>query len=171
MRSQINKIELLANVAIIVVALLLGVVLLRSLFLSRPRGQPQPPTSTIQPGTQLSLPGIDWKANGRTLVMGLSTQCHFCTESAQFYQRVAQERSKIPDLRLVAVFPQSVPEGEHYLKNLGVGVDGVKEVKLDSLGLRGTPTLILTNQQGGVIESWFGKLSPSQEQELLERLR
>src|SRR5713226_621241 len=135
MHSLFKKIELVANVAIIAVAIVLGAVVIRSFFFSRSQGQPQAPIQAIQPGTHLSLPGVDWKANGRTLVLALSTQCHFCTESAPFYQRLAQERSKVSNVRLVAVFPQPVAEAQGYLKGVGVMVDDVKQVQLDSIGV------------------------------------
>src|SRR3989440_6570834 len=145
MSSLIKRIELVANLAIIVVAILLGVVLVRSYLFRRPPATQTATASAIQPGTKLSLPGVDWKANGRTLVMALSTQCHFCSESAQFYQRVAQERTKTGNLRLLAILPQSLNESQTYLKELGVTVDDIKQLRLDSIGVNGTPTLIIAN--------------------------
>src|SRR5437870_2162570 len=114
MNSLIKRIELVSNVAIIVVAILLAVVLVRS-YLFRQSSAAQnsvSATTAVQPGTRLSLPDVDWKGNGRTLVMALSTQCHFCSESAAFYQRVAQERAKTGNLRLLALLPQSVDESQ-----------------------------------------------------------
>src|SRR5436190_19962074 len=128
MNSLIKRIELVSNGAIIVVAILLAVVLVRS-YLFRQSSATQTSvssTAAVRPGTKLSLPGVDWKANGRTLVMALSTQCHFCSESAQFYQRVAQERTKTGNLRLLAILPQSLNESQTYLKELGVTVDDIK---------------------------------------------
>src|SRR5260370_10840706 len=171
MHSLFKKIELVAKLAIIAVAILLGAVVIRSFFFSRSQGQPQAPIQAIQPGTHLSLPGVDWKANGRTLVLALSTQCHFCTESAPFYQGVAQERAKNSNLRLVAVFPQPIQEGQKYLKELGVNVDDVRQSQLETLGVSGTPTLIMANNQGIVDDSWHGKLSSDKEAEVLRRLK
>jgi len=170
MSTLIKRIEVLANVAIIFVAILLGVILVRNYMLPRSRA-PQQPAASIPAGTKLSLPGVDWKANGKTLVLALSTACHFCTESAPFYQRVAQERAKAGNIRLVAVFPQPVPEGQKYLSSLGVTVDEVKQAQLESIGVIGTPTLIMTDGQGAVAESWRGKLPSEKESELLGRLK
>src|SRR5262249_17225274 len=109
--------------------------------------------------------------NGRTLVMALSTQCHFCKESAPFYQQVAQQRSNHGNFRLIAVLPQSVPESQKYLNELGVTVDIIKQLELDSLGVNGTPTLILADSQGIVADSWRGRLSSEKEADVLSRLR
>lgn len=170
MSSLIKRIELIANLAIIVVAILLGVVLVRSYLFPRSLAFQTANASAIQPGTKLSLSGVDWKANGRTLVMALSTQCHFCSESASFYQRIAQERAKSGSVRLVAVLPQPVEESQKYLKELGVTVDEIKQAKLDSFGVNGTPTLIVANDQGIVTDSWRGKLTDEKENVVLSRL-
>jgi thiol-disulfide isomerase/thioredoxin len=168
----IKRIELIANLAIILVAVLLGVVLVRNHLQPKLPALPQSAANRpIPPGTKLSLAGVDWKGNGRTVVLALSTGCHFCTESAPFYQRVAQERAKAGHLRLVAVFPESVSEGQKYLSNLGVTVDEVRQARLDSIGVIGTPTLIMTDGEGAVAESWRGKLSSEKESEVLRRFR
>jgi hypothetical protein len=171
MSGLIKRIELIANLAIIVVAILLGVVLVGNYMLPRFRAPQQAAGSSIAPGTKLSLPGVDWKANGRTVVLALSTGCHFCTESAPFYQRVAQVRAKAGNIRLVAVFPEPVSEGQRYLSSLGVTVDEVRQAQLDSIGVIGTPTLIMTDGEGAVANSWRGKLPSEKESEVLARLR
>ena len=171
MSGIIKRIELVANVAIIVVAILLGVVLVRNYLLPRSRAPQQAAASSIPPGTKLLLPGVDWKANGKTLVLALSTGCHFCTDSGAFYQRVAQERAKAGNLRLVAVFPEPVPEGQKYLSNLGVTVDEVRQARLDSIGVAGTPTLIMADGEGSVLDSWRGRLPREKESEVFARLK
>lgn len=171
MSGIIKRIELVANLAIIAVAILLGVVLVRNYLLPRFQAPQRAAATSIPPGTRLSMPGVDWKANGRTVVLALSTGCHFCTESAPFYQRVAHERAKAGNIRLVAVFPEPVSEGQKYLSNLGVAVDEVRQARLDSIGVAGTPTLILADNQGAVIESWLGRLPNEKESEFLGRLK
>ena len=170
MKIFVKRIELAANLAIIVVAILLGVVLLRNLLRS-PVPTRAPAAAEIQAGTKLSLPGVDWNASKQTLVMALSTKCHFCTESAAFYQRLAQERARKLNLRLVAVFPQASRESEEYLRGLAVNVDDVKQSELASLGVSGTPTLILLNNAGVVEDSWRGKLNDDRQGEVLRRLQ
>jgi len=170
MSALLKRTELLANLAIIGVAILLGVALTKNYLLPKPI---TPPTASaaIPTGTKLSLSGVDWKANGRTIVLALSTGCHFCTESAPFYQRVAEERAKASNVRLVAVFPEPVDEGQKYLSKLGVTVDDVKQARLDSIGVIGTPTLIMADAAGAVADSWRGRLPSEKESEVLSRLR
>lgn len=122
----------------------------------------------IQPGTKLSLEGIDWAKNGQTLLMAVSNKCHFCSESAPFYQQLARQHGKA---RLVAVLPQPVEDGKKYLEGTNVAVDDVRQAPLTALGIRGTPTLILVDNNGVAINSWVGKLAPGKEEEVLSSLQ
>src|SRR5689334_9402047 len=78
-----RHIELVANIAIIVVAVLLCVVLVKRFVF--------PPTQTqlspgIVAGTPVAIPNVDWSKSDRTLVLALQKDCHFCTDSAPFYR-------------------------------------------------------------------------------------
>lgn len=85
--------------------------------------------------------------------MVLSNTCRFCTESADFYKKLAQERAKHLDARIIAVLPQDVEAGRTYLNKLGEVVDEVRQSSLDAIGVRATPTLILVDDKGVVTES------------------
>jgi hypothetical protein len=121
-------------------------------------------------GKSISLPDTDWKRGDQTLVLVLSTGCHFCTESASFYKELVQKRAKQGNTRLVAVLPQPVDASRKYLSDLGIAVDDVRQLPPNSLGVRGTPTLLLVNKDGVVTDSWRGKLSPDKELEVMTRL-
>ena len=169
MASKFTRtIEVTTNIAIIVVAILLGVVLVKNYLLSGPKPDASAPP-TVPTGTQLSLEGVDWGAKKRTLLMVLSDSCRFCTESAEFYKKLAQERAKHDDVRIIAVLPQDVSAGQAYLNKLGVSVDEVRQSPLDAVGVKATPTLILVDDKGVVTASWVGKLPPDKESEVLNR--
>jgi len=171
MTNVTKKIEVAANVAIIVVALLLGVVLVRQYLLPGRTAQLQAALAKgPEPGTKLSLPGVDWGRSRQTLVMVLSTNCHFCTESAPFYQKLAREKAGRDDVRLIAVLPQSVEESQKYLGEHGVSVGEVRQAPPDAVGARGTPTLIIVDGTGSVVESWVGKIPAEKEAEVLGRI-
>lgn len=164
-----SRLEALANLATILVSLLLSVVLIKVFLL--PQSRPAPTAAHPRAGMNLtqSLPGVDWAKNKRTLVLAISTQCHFCTESAPFFQRIQKERAK--DVKLVAVLPQAVDEGRKYLEGEGVQVDDVKQAQLNSIGVNGTPTLLLVDGKGTVAQVWEGRLQPDQEGGVLAALR
>ena len=122
-------------------------------------------------GTSLkgALPGVDWGANSRTLVLAISTKCHFCADSAPFFQRISRE--KPAGTKLLAVLPQDVDESRKYLEQQGVHVDDVEQVSLDSIKVNGTPTLLLVDKAGTVADVWVGKLEPGQQEEVLGVLK
>jgi hypothetical protein len=160
-----RALEVASSTATIIVAALLCAVLAKVYLLpssGHPAGVPD-----ARPGMSLRgrLQGVDWARNGRTLVMVLSTQCHFCTESAPFLHRLSQRTGKAA--KLLAVLPQPTAEGQQYLDEEGVRVDGVLQASPASLGVRGTPTLLLVNGAGVVTDVWVGKLKPDQESQLL----
>ena len=170
-----RKVEIAANLATLIVAVILAVVLVKNnlLPMKPPRTEAPAVRSTEAPATvrtDLSkrLPGVDWRHNGRTLVLALSTRCHFCTASAPFFKKISQRAGK--NLTLVGVFPQKNAEAESYLSREGIRVAAVKQVSLDRIGVRGTPTLLLADSKGVVIETWIGKLAPEKEEQALKAI-
>ena len=162
-----KKIELVANVAIIIVALLIGGVFIKRSLLDN---RPQPPLK-ITAGTKVPLQDVDWARNGQTLLLVLQKGCHFCAESAPFYQGLTREMESSKSTKLIAVLPQEVNVGQQYLADLKVPISEVKKINPDFLGVSGTPTLILVNNAGEVIDSWTGKLTPDKEIEVLKKLK
>jgi hypothetical protein len=160
-----KRIEVAANVAIIAVALLLGLVLIKNYLIVK---QPENPAVRATKNAEISLPGVNWSKNSQTLVLAVSSTCHFCTESAPFYRQLAEAHSRT---RLIAVLPQSSEEGKLYLEGLGVAVDEIKQTPLSSINVSGTPTLILVNNEGVITDTWVGKLQAAQEAEVLSKAR
>ena len=167
---MIKKLEVLANIAVVITSLVLCSVLVKKYFFSASKHeasvQASPATSpvsnslrrpSIEAGTKISLPGIDWSKSTRTVVLALSTTCHFCSESAPFYQELQQQ--KRDDVRLVALFPQPVEESHAYLNRLRIGINDIVQSPLSSVGASGTPTLLLIDNRGAVVDSWVGKLT------------
>lgn len=167
-----KKIELIANVAIIISAVLL-VALAANRFFFSPSSSPGDQAAarqSVKVGDRVNLPDFNWAQSERTLLLVLSTNCHFCTESAPFYQRLAQEKTRRGGTRLVAVLPQDDAESRKYLSDNGVSVDEIRRASPGEVQVGGTPTLILADQTGAVIASWIGKLPPDKEAEVLSRL-
>lgn len=169
MRDVPQKIQLVANVAIVMVAILLGIVVAQRFVLPASSKSDSVTTTPITPGMKLSLSGVDWSKSDRTLLMVLSTNCHFCTESAPFYQRLAQQKVGRLDVRLVAVLPQAVAEAQKYLDDHSIAVDDVRQATPNTVFATGTPTLIIVNRTGSVMNSWVGKLPPEKEAEVISR--
>jgi peroxiredoxin len=185
MKKAFRQVQFLANIATIVIAILLSFVVIKPyLFtdgtaenVSAKRPNPASPASSVQPpqpqinpvGQTVSLQNVDWAKSKKTLVLYVSATCRFCTESAPFYQRLLQE-VKSKDVKFVAVLPQPAEQGNDYLKKLDVKIDSVLQGSLQTIGVRSTPTLLLVNEAGTVTESWRGKLTPEKENEVMNKV-
>lgn len=167
MKKPVSRyIEVSANVAIILVAILLVFTLGRR-YLFPPA--PVPPPNELVAGTPVSVPNFDFSKSNRTLMLVLQKDCRYCTESAPFYKTLV---STAPGkaVKLLAVLPQEESVGREYLKSLNVQIDDVRQSSLSSVHVRGTPTLILVDGNGKVIKSWVGKLPEVGEKEVLSSL-
>lgn len=162
-----RKIEVTANVATIFVAVLISAVVVKTYVSpnafarSAVVSAPEVVKGKSVDGHAL---GVDWKKNRRTLVLAISTTCHFCKDSVPFYQKLGAVEK---DVKMVPVLPQPIAEAQKYFSDSGVHVDDVRQVPLNTLGVRGTPTLLLVNDAGVVTDVWVGKLQPDQEAQVL----
>jgi hypothetical protein len=172
-----KRLDRLTDAGILLATLLIGFFLGRTSLssappeLSRPTARQVRPSLTDPIGKRLALPGVDWEKNQRTLVLALQSNCRFCADSAPFYQRLMEQRSRFGNTRLIAVLPQPVDESKAFLKSLGLSVDEIRQGTLQDVGVRGTPALLLVNSSGIVTEAWGGKLRPEAEEAVLARLQ
>ena len=159
--------EIALNCAVLIasLALILGVVY-GYVVSSR---SPQSSLAVLPKGAKLKISGVEWSDSQRTIVLALSTHCHFCTASGDFYKRL-QEVARARGVPIVAVLPQPTDEARSYLENLGVPIAVVKQAPLVSLSVSATPTLMMVNSEGVVTESWTGQLSPKFEKEVISKL-
>lgn len=162
MANIAKKIEVGANVAIIITVVIIGI-----LFVRNQTGRRQA-SHEISIGTRFAMPDVNWKAKEKNIVFALSTSCHFCSESADFYRQISavcQEKN----IQTIAIFPQAVAAGEEYTKKLGLKFDEVKQASLSSLEINGTPTLLIIDNGGLVRNVWVGKLPLQTEKEVLAK--
>lgn len=168
-----RKIEAFANISIILAALLFCATLVHDKWLHKSVSglAPSAQTEDRLQGTNLSIPGVTWDHADKTLVMALSTQCHFCQESVPFYKELtASPAVRAKRIVVLAVFPQQQSEAESFVKASEIRADSVLSIPLQILGTSATPTLLLVNRTGKVEKLWIGVLSASQQKDLLEEL-
>jgi thioredoxin-related protein len=166
-----QKVELIANILIISVALGVGGTLVQRYFFSSSVSAPVQ-QARLQPvvGSKTEVPDVNWSQQPKTLVLVLQTGCHFCNDSAPFYKRIIQAVEN-KNVKLVAVFPTDVKESITHLNELGLTNMEVRQSPLSSLQVSGTPTLILTNDKGEITNYWVGRLPPDKEAEVLNQLQ
>lgn len=168
-----GTIDTISNLSITVVAVILSVVLIKVYIqpAQAPRNSRAVRSATTKVGTNLKnrLPGVDWSGNGKTLIVAISTHCHLCTDSAPFLHRLEEKASK--NVKMVAVLPESVSEAKQYLGSHGLHIDQVRQISLGSIGVMGTPTMLLVDGGGVVTRVWTGKIQPPEQDQVLNAIR
>jgi peroxiredoxin len=161
MSSWAKRLEIATNVAILCAVLLVAALAAKRLW---------EPSSTRSSGpsigTKVSLQGIDWSKSSQNLVLALSTGCRFCSESADFYQRLVPSATS-NGIRVLAVLPQPISDGRSYLEKLGIPLSDVVQSPLGAVDVSGTPTVLLVDRQGRIRKAWVGKLDPEHEQQVI----
>ena len=167
--SLVKKIEVFANVAIIIVALVLGIVLVKKFVLTD--SSQNKPKETVSVGSKINFEKVDWAKNGNTMLLVLSKDCRFCTESIPFYQKISQEIYQNNKIKLITIFPQDTSTAKDYLQANTISVNETFQANPSTIGVGGTPTILLINDKGEVTNAWFGKLYEEEEKKVFERIR
>lgn len=168
MEKIYKKLEIVANVLIIIVTIAIAVVIVKGyLFSSNHAGQAQNFKNML--GTTLVVPNINWKENDKNLLIVLKQGCPFCAESAGFYQKLISETNK-NNVRVIAVLPQDIKESKKYLNELNIPIQEIRQSSLESINVSGVPTLALIDKNGVVTNTWIGKLTPEEELNVIKTL-
>jgi hypothetical protein len=107
-----------------------------------------------------TLPDVDYASAPKTLLIVLNTRCHFCTESIPFYNSLVE---KHPRARILAVFPNDESEVKEYARQQQLNSEVVAGVNFRSLQVESTPTMILVDGDGKILDFWIGKLSAANQ--------
>jgi len=130
---------------------------------------PRPILSGAVLGKPLPIKSIDWGASPRTLVLLLSTDCHYCSASAGFYRWLMKKQNSHL-WNAVAIFPQTVEDAQQYLAEKGYSVGVIKQANLAAIGVVATPTLFLVDQHGLLEQQWIGQLDNNGERDVATHL-
>ncbi|HKV33157.1 MAG TPA: redoxin family protein [Pyrinomonadaceae bacterium] len=167
-------VEVIANVLIVVVAVLCLFLLWQKYFRTQPAPQkteqanrPAPKVPVV--GSKVSAVDVDWSKSKKNVLLVLQVGCRFCSESAEFYQTLMQQ-TKDKGVSVLAVLPQSKEEARKYLDNLQLSNLDTKQAAMNTLDVSGTPTLIVTDDKGQITNVWVGKLPPEKQNEVLSLL-
>jgi thioredoxin-related protein len=117
------------------------------------------------------LTGLDFSRSDRTLVFVISSQCPYCRQSEGFYRSLTGTSSQYKNLQFAAALPQPESEGRAYLQQAGLNFGQVVSADPETMGVGGTPTLVLVDKKGNVLRYWMGKLPPEGEKRVLAAIR
>lgn len=153
----------MANLAIIIAVAVFLILVARGEFHRRAAATVQSPSTLV--GKNIRLPGIHFPAERDSLVLGISTTCHFCNESLPFYKHLSNTLHGRLDM--LAVLPQTQIEASRYLADAGLSGVHVVSADLASIGVYATPTLLLVDRNGKVKSAWVGKQDDASQGKIL----
>jgi hypothetical protein len=160
-----TKLETVTHVFLIGVCCLAGGLLIEQRFFSPPETGMELPAALV--GREVKLPGADWQAAPLSVVLQISSTCHFCNESMPFYrQLMAARQAQAAKVPVIVASADAVPVIRKHLEDEQVAVDKVLHSRMEAFGT-GTPTVYIVDSKGVVKRAFVGKLDSSGEKELL----
>ena len=157
-RKLKDILDVTTNVVVVVFALVAIGVLVKSYF--APQGVKT--SVVVRTGSIFpEIPGVDYKQAARTLILALNVDCRYCTRSVPFYNSLAEARQEnTGQINIVAAFINKDERlVKSYVEEKQLSVQTIAGVDLDKLGVNTTPTLILVDSAGKVLDSWRGELN------------
>lgn len=157
-----TKLETATHVFLIAVCCLAGGLLIEQRFFSD--------NDSATPGLvgrEVRLPGADWQSAPVSVLLQISSTCHFCNDSMPFYRKLMATRqasaAKIP---VIVASADAVPVMQHHLVEQQVSVDKVLHSRLEGFDAV-TPTVYIVDSKGMIKRVFVGELDPSGQKELL----
>jgi hypothetical protein len=130
------------------------------------------PVAPIAAGTRVPTDAFPDKALVPRVVLTLSPACGYCTESMPFYRRLAAlDLVASGSVRISAAAVGALERLSPYLDQHELTVSSVVTIRSTELRIEGTPTLVLLDPNGVVINSWAGLLDPDREAEVVAAIR
>jgi hypothetical protein len=167
-KSQTRRyLETATNIAVLLAAI--AVLASVAAVYLRPKSLPQLQTGLQKGETLAPVPDFNFGDSDRSLLLVMSTRCVYCDESVPFYkQLIGAQQLGNQSVRIVAVLPNSDEEVRQSMQQKQLQIAAIPSANLKTLKVAGTPTLILVDSGGRVIDFWVGKLSQDTEQQVLK---
>jgi hypothetical protein len=149
------SLEMIANILVVIVGIsLIGFFA----YKYYPKGKTYE-AEFLTKGKEFSrLEEIDFKSNPRTLILGISTKCPYCTQNIPFYKKLIETVKYTNDVKIVATFPQKQDEIDRYLTEHTFAIKTVPDVVLIESGIEVTPTIVWVDSDKRIVKSWQGYL-------------
>jgi thioredoxin-related protein len=175
-----SSLDTAANIAIIVVCALAAVVLVRQHFFPPQAQGPAAMEEAVKGEKYAELKAVVPAGTSRALVVAVQPGCHYCNDSMPFYKRLIDERNqKGSAVKVIAAVPASekpedakkfASDESQKFATAGTQPDSMVNIDFQAIKVPGTPTVLLVDNNGKVLDVWVGKLNSSREKEVLKTL-
>lgn len=163
-----SYLETATNIAVLSVSLLILSVFAWSFILqgSKPKFQ-----GGLQKGKPAAaLPGVDYSRSPQTLLIAMNSACSYCAESMPFYRRIAEVQRENKTTHVLAISTEAGDVLKQYLIQNQLALDAVPSVDFNAYRVASTPTIILVDRHGAILDFWIGKIPQDIEQQVLRAL-
>lgn len=150
------------NLGLLIASLMMTVVLGQGLWSKYVATPPVPPTYQ-QGDTFPTIEAVNFAASDKTVVVFVASTCQYCTQSMPFYAELARSRAGLRT-QLVAVGFEPESTITAYLAGHRVETDGIFSTMSRAYKFAATPTLLVLDSNGVVIQQWVGALNGRQSE-------
>lgn len=174
-----NNLEIASSVMILLIgAIVIGVVIW-NLFFPRQMSTFTKPTTRpelTKGQTLANIPGIDFKKSPKTLLVAMNTTCVHCQESVPFVNDLAKtsgsgtQEVSAAGVQIVGVFPNSANDVREFAEQRHLQIQTIAGVPLNGLTVTATPTMILVDNSGKVLDFWIGTIPEKMQPEVLRQI-
>ena len=121
-------------------------------------------------GKRVTLPNVRWRTNN--VVIAMTSHCPYCVRSVPLYQKLATAVGESPDRGALFVLnPEEDGVIKKFLADQHVSVTEVVRLPLNTLGIHATPTMLMVDGRGIVVNAFIGVLPAEKENVPLEYLK
>lgn len=170
--SETRVVERLGQWLFLLMCAAVSAAAINHMVLARSAPPPPAPRPVVEPGTPLSLPeAATGSGKAGSLLLVLSADCRYCTESMPFYRKLAaRPEVQSGEVRLSVVSMQPLAEMREYLQEHGLAATHLMSVPESGLRVGATPGLVLVTRSGVVRESWLGMVPAREEKRVIDAL-
>ena len=118
--------------------------------------------------TFTAVPSVTFGSTSRTLIFAMNSKCGHCNESIPFYRQVIDVARRNNNVQMVFISSEEENLFKDYLSQARLKVSSRSPVDLASYGIASTPTIIMVDNEGRIIDFWVGKLSHESEEQLIK---
>src|SRR5713226_3483612 len=127
-----SALETTTNIAVVLVAITVYAFFVTNYYRQRQVAKAPVLEPGLEKGSTLPLvQGVNYKDSRKTLLIVMNTQCGYCADSVQFYNRVMESQidAKSP-VRILALFPNSEDAVKKFIDDRHLKVTSISGVDL-----------------------------------------
>jgi len=157
------------NIAVLLASIVIIYTCAWSYFVKRSKSQLTP---GLHKGQVLApLPSYDYGSATQYLLIAMNPNCSYCNEGMPFYRELTR-LPQPPDhpTRIMASFQIPLEEANQYIKQQQFDINTVAAVDFRSINVSATPSIILIDSNGKIMDFWIGQLSEDAKQQVIKAI-